>query len=223
MTSSVSASTTIRLPWWILLIGLAIAYSPTYLNRLARWLGADWEWLKGPPSVLIWNWLAVAALFVFIFKVERRSLGSIGLKTLGIQDTLWAITFWLIATATSGMAHAWLPPAPSDETKTILALSLPILVFLIFTTSITEEILFRGYTVERLQELTGQMWVAVAVSATLFVLPHILFFGPHWLLYQGVNVLLLYVLYVWRRNLWACMLLHFLGNAMILFPALGLV
>lgn len=223
MTSSVSASATIRLPWWILLIGLAIAYSPTYLNRLASWLGADWEWLKGPPSVLVWNWLAVAALFAFIFKVERRSLGSIGLKKPGIQDALWAITFWLIATAISGMVHAWLPPAPSDGAKTILALSLPILVFLIFTTSITEEILFRGYAVERLRELTGQMWVAVAISAALFVLPHILFFGPHWLLYQGVNVLLVYVLYVWRRNLWACMLLHFLGNAMILFPALGLV
>jgi membrane protease YdiL (CAAX protease family) len=29
-------------------------------------------------------------------------------------------------------------------------------------------------------------------------------------------------LYLWRRNLWTCMLMHFLGNAMILVPALGL-
>lgn len=179
MTLSVSDPASTRPPSWILLAGLAIAYSPTYLNRLARGLGADWEWLKGPPSVLVWNWLVVATLLAFIFKVERRSLGSIGLKKPSIQDVLWAITFWLIATAASGMVSAWLPPAPSDGAKTILALSLSILVLLIFTTSITEEILFRGYAVERLPELTGQLRIAVAMSAALFVLPHIVFFGPH--------------------------------------------
>jgi membrane protease YdiL (CAAX protease family) len=42
-------------------------------------------------------------------------------------------------------------------------------------------------------------------------------------LHQGVGVVLLYVLYVWRRNLWACMTMHFLGNAPILLPATGLV
>jgi uncharacterized protein len=34
---------------------------------------------------------------------------------------------------------------------------------------------------------------------------------------------LAYALFVWRRNLWANMLMHLLGNALILLPALGLV
>jgi len=211
-----------RLPCWIILLGLAIAYSPGQLNRLAAWLGAEWTWMRGPPSVLVWNWLVVAVLAAYIFLVERRGLASIGLVRPGWKDIQWALVFWGIGTAVSGLVHAWFPPPPSDGMETILALSIPILVLIVLTTSITEEILFRGYSIERLSELTGRLWLAVAISFGLFLLPHLTFFGPHWLLYQGVSTVLLYVLYVWRRNLWACMLMHLLGNAMILIPALGL-
>jgi membrane protease YdiL (CAAX protease family) len=65
------------------------------------------------------------------------------------------------------------------------------------------------------------MWLAAAISLALFVLPHVRFFGPDWLLRQGVGVVLLYLLYIWRRNLWATMLMHFLGNAPLLLPAAG--
>ena len=104
----------------------------------------------------------------------------------------------------------------------VLAMPLPALIALIITTAVTEEILFRGYPVERLGRLTGSIWLGAALSLGLFVLPHLSFFGPQWLLYQGAAVVMAYVLYVWRRNLFACMLMHFLGNAMLLIPALGL-
>lgn len=61
--------------------------------------------------------------------------------------------------------------------------------------------------------MTGGVWLPVLISIVLFALPHVRLFGPEWFLYQGVSVVLLYVLYVWRRNLWACMLMHFLGDA----------
>lgn len=40
--------------------------------------------------------------------------------------------------------------------------------------------------------------------------------------YDGANVVLLYVLYVWRRNLVVCMVMHLIGNSLLLVPALGL-
>lgn len=104
----------------------------------------------------------------------------------------------------------------------MLTLPLPVLVALIATTAVTEEVLYRGYAIERLRALTGRLWLGAAVSLALFVAPHLVFFGPYWLLYQGVNVALIYALYLWRRNLHACMLLHGLGNAMILFPAMNI-
>ncbi|GAB3027150.1 hypothetical protein GCM10025298_14360 [Natronobiforma cellulositropha] len=114
-----------------------------------------------------------------------------------------------------------LNPSP-EGTETIVALSLPIIVALILTTATTEEILFRGYVIERLEELTGRLWLAVGFSFVVFLIPHVTFFGPLWLVTNGANVVLLYVLYVWRRNLVACMIMHLLGNSLLLVPALGL-
>lgn len=206
----------------LLLLGLAIAYSPSYINIVLGKAGVDWELIKGPPSVILWNWLAVVVLLVFVIKVERRELGSIALRRPSGRDIQWAIIFWAVSTVASGMLHQLLPPPPSTGLDTVLQLSLPVIVALILTTAVTEEILFRGYSIERLRELTGYLSVAVAVSFGLFVLPHVLFFGPQWLLYHGLGAVLLYVLYIWRRNLWACMILHLLGNSLLLIPALGL-
>jgi membrane protease YdiL (CAAX protease family) len=214
---SAKRSSTLRL-----IIGLVIAYSPSYINILLRWAGVNWQFLQGPASVLLWNWLAVAALLFFIMKVENAGPSSIGLKRPNRGDLFWAICFWMISTIASGMLNAIWPPAQSSGMATVLALPFLVLVALIVTTSTTEEILFRGYPVERLRELTGSIWPAMLISFTLFVLPHVQFFGPQWLLYNGVGVILFYVLYAWRRNLWSCMLMHFLGNSLLLIPALGL-
>jgi membrane protease YdiL (CAAX protease family) len=210
------------LPWPLLVLGLLIAYSPSYINILLSWAGADWALIKGPPSVILWNWLAVLCLLVFILKVEGRDLASISLRPPGTADIQWAFVFWGAATLFNGWLHSVAPPPPSDGLDIVLALSLPLIVALILTTAVTEEVLYRGYSIERLAELTGRRWLAVAISFSLFVLPHLAFFGPHWILYHGLNVVLLYILYLWRRNLWACMLMHLLGNALLLIPALGL-
>ncbi|HRP35711.1 MAG TPA: type II CAAX endopeptidase family protein [Gammaproteobacteria bacterium] len=206
----------------LLLLGLAVAYSPSYINVALGLAGVEWEFTKGPPSVLLWNWLAVAVLLVFILKVEGRGLGSIALRRPSGRDIQWAVMFWAVSTVASGMLHQFLPPPPSTGMATVLQLSLLTILALVFTTAVTEEVLFRGYSIERLSELTGYRPLAVAVSFGLFVLPHVAFFGVQWLLYHGLGVVLLYVLYVWRRNLWACMIMHLLGNALLLIPALGL-
>ena len=108
------------------------------------------------------------------------------------------------------------PQAQNEGLGTIINLPIPVIIGMIFTTAITEEILYRGYPIERLGELTGNKWIGVAFSLIVFLLPHINFFGVQWLLYHGVGTILTYVLYMWRRNLWACILMHFLGNAPLL-------
>lgn len=205
-----------------LVLGLLIAYSPSYINILLGWAGVDWAVIKGPPSVILWNWLAVAILVAFILYAERRGLASIAMRRPTAKDIQWALVFWGLATVTNGALHSIAPPPPSEGLDTVLKLSLPVIVALIVTTAVTEEVLYRGYSIERLRELTGHLWLAVTISFALFVWPHVVFFGPQWLLYHGLTPVLIYVLYVWRRNLWACMLMHLFGNAMLLIPALGL-
>ena len=206
----------------MVVVGLAIAYAPLYINPLLRWAEIE-STPTGPPSVLLWNWLATAALLAFILTVERRNLASIALRRPKWQDIAWAIVFWIVATVASSLLNAVLPIAGTSGFTTIMALPLPVIVAIVLTTATTEEILFRGYPVERLSELTGSAALGVGISFIVFLLPHVGFFGPTWLVTNGTSVVLLYVLYVWRRNLWACMTMHLLGNALLLLPATGLV
>jgi beta-lactamase regulating signal transducer with metallopeptidase domain len=82
--------------WFTTLVGLAIAYSPSYIAPILRSLGLRWE-SQGPPSVILWNWLAVGVLVTFIFFVEKRDLTSLRLTKPNRQDLEWAIFFWGLA------------------------------------------------------------------------------------------------------------------------------
>jgi uncharacterized protein len=201
----------------VIIVGLAIAYLPQYIRTLLNGLTIGPE---GPASTILWNWLAVALLVIYIVWIERRQLASILLTRPTQKDVEWAFYFWGIAMTFSWLVSIILPPPPNQGIETLVALPIPVLILLIFTAAITEEILYRGYPIERLRELTGNKWLAVLISFVIFILPHITFFGLQWLLYQGIGTIMIYILYVWRRNLWACILLHFLVNAPILIPAL---
>jgi len=203
-------------------VGLAIIYLPSYIHRVMDVLDVQIGPV-GPPSVILWNWLAVALLLGLVLYIERKRLSSISIKRPQGKDIEWAFWFWGIGATASWLAYTLLPPGESYGTNSLLEYSLPILAGIIITAAITEEIFFRGYMIERLGELTGTLWLAAAVSFVVFVAPHLTFFGPEWLLYHGVGTILLYVLYVWRRNLIACMVLHLLGNLPFIFVALGVL
>ncbi len=205
----------------LLLAGLLLAYSPTWINVLLRHLGVTWAFTRGPQSVLLWDWLAACALIGFILLVERRGFASIGIRRPGGQDLIWAMVFAGAGLVASALVSTLVSTSGSAGMAMLMALPLPVIVAIVFTTAITEEVLFRGYPVERLGEAGGSIWIGAAASLVLFVTPHIVFFGPAWLAQQGVGVLLAYWLYVWRRNLIASMLMHFIGNAPLILLALG--
>ena len=100
----------------------------------------------------------------------------------------------------------------------------PILVslFTAFTAGVAEEILYRGFLIERLAAITGSLSWGAVIAFIAFVLMHLQFWGLGGLIQIGVWTLVVTGLYVWRRNLGACMLMHFLNDtfALVLAPLL---
>lgn len=204
-------------------LGLAFAYAPFYVVPLLGFFEIELPLPDGPAAILILNWIAVLTLLTYMRLIEGRPYAAIGLTAPSADDIGWAFAFWGLSMGMSAAAQAFLPYSPSQGVSTLLDLGPPILAAMIATTAITEEVLYRGYSIEALTDLVRYRWLAAAISLSVFVTPHVSFFGPGWLLHHGAAPALLYALYLWRRNLWACMVLHGLGNAMILLPALGLV
>lgn len=202
----------------VLVGGLLIAYLPVYGGWLARAAGAD-PGDAGPWRAIPLNWSVVAVLLGYVFLVERRGLASLRLVRPTGKDVEWA---WYIWGAT--MVYAWLvgrfrPQNGNIGIETISAMPVLVVLALVVTTAVTEEILWRGYAVERFAALCGdRLWLGALLSAVVFAAGHVPFFGAEWLLYQGSGALALYGYYVWRRNLVGVMLLHLLGNLPILIP-----
>jgi len=75
---------------------------------------------------------------------------------------------------------------------------------------IAEEVGFRGYAIERIEELTGSTQLGASVPFIVNVLVHAPVWGFHGMLIKAPILLLFVSLYLWRRNLPACALAHVL-------------
>lgn len=201
----------------VLVIGLALAYAPSYVPGLLRLVGIEAP-LPGPANVIIWNWLAVAALIVYVFRVEGLGWSSLRLTTPSEQDLNWAGYLGGGLMAVNWGLSLLLPPAVQEQAGvaqgSLIALG-PLLTFgLVVTTAVTEEILWRGYAAERLAAWIGP-WLASALGLAVFAASHVPFFGPGWLITGIPGSVMFYLMLAWRRNLWAGIVMHALGNSPI--------
>lgn len=77
---------------------------------------------------------------------------------------------------------------------------------------IVEEIIFRGYAIERLAALIGSRTIAAIGSAAAFIAVHIGSWGYAQLIVVAFGALILTLLYLWRRDLGSNMVARFLTD-----------
>jgi membrane protease YdiL (CAAX protease family) len=178
--------------------------------------------LTGPLSGDPWKWLGTAALVAVVLGVERLGPRSLLIHRPSGRDLEWVLYAFGIVMAWSWLAARLAPQDNNEGITTIVSLGVAGVLALIVTAAVTEEIVYRGYLAERLGALAGRRrWarpLGAALSLTVFVLPHLAFFGPTWLIHQLPGAIALAGLALLRRNLVAAMLLHLLINLPILIP-----
>lgn len=210
-----------RVPWPILVGGLLLAYLPSLLPGLLGRFGVELGW--GPPGVLVWNWLAVGLLALYVWKVEGLGASSLRLVRPTEKDLEWAGWLGGAAVAWHWLSSQFLPastaPPEGGGGEALIALGPLLALAMVLTVSFTEEVLWRGYVVERLGAWIGPI-VAAVIGLTIFAAGHVPFFGTGWLISALPGAVLLYVLLLWRRNLWACILCHLIGDIPVFVMAL---
>ena len=173
---------------------------------------------------LIW-WTIVTIILLYVLFVERRPLCSIGFHKLGF----WNILFGILAGAVSlvSLYFIYLKLFPLfhvnqtvETTQMNQLIATPFWWRLVSTirAAVCEEILFRGYAIERLQEISRSGAAAGIISCAIFALAHVGEWGWAHLLVAGVVGAILTLLYLWRRNIWANAIAHFIvdGAAFLL-------
>lgn len=168
-------------------------------------------------SEILW-WAAVLLCPFYVVLAEERALASIGLRRPGWRDIVSAIPAGILMVIGIAMIFAVVFPAlhlrmNSDVMNRLLAKPFWYRILLVTRAAVAEEMLFRGYPIERLKEWTGSAFLAGAISWAAFTIAHFSSWGWAQLIVAGFGGVILTALYLWRRNLWANMLAHWIADA----------
>jgi membrane protease YdiL (CAAX protease family) len=171
-------------------------------------------------------WVLAFGVLFFTRKIEKLPLTTIGWKSLS-----WK---WISIAIGIGILLSFLVPVftllvskifPPSDTGTIAEVTLHfswwILLLSVITAGVTEEILFRGYPLERLLESTSNKWISACVSLVFFVAIH----ATGWNVAHIIGVVIplgiaLTGLYFWKRNLLFVMIVHVIIDLPLVFIAL---
>lgn len=171
---------------------------------------------------LIFQWVIVIILFLIIFYWEKKPIRSIGIKKISIKDIIWVVLVLFICFVGYFFSTIIIEKmgltAQNNYYSDMLILPISIIIFSILTTSITEEIIFRGYLIERFNLLTNHLFLAAAISYFIFVLYHLPFWGVGGTIQVAIWAIPVTFLYVYTRNLTSCIIVHIITNATILIP-----
>jgi|HubBroStandDraft_6_1064221.scaffolds.fasta_scaffold50868_2 membrane protease YdiL (CAAX protease family) len=163
-------------------------------------------------------WILVAVMLIYILAIERRPLTAIGLKRPGWMSFVWGLAGGLALLIGEGIIFAVVFPRLGLHVNQKAALGIiqtPIIyrAALVLRAAGAEEILFRGYGIERLDELTGNRILAAAITWAVFTYAHLGYWGWAQLIVAGYGGLVLTIMYLWRRGLASNMLAHLIGDA----------
>lgn len=196
------------------IIGLVLAFGLPELG-LAKLLFADTPVGARLGREIVWVGFAAIILF-WVVKVERLPLASIGLIKPTRSTIVWGIAAAILLLVTMMLSFALIIPALGlkqnmEATAAIVQVPIWLLVLTPFVAGITEEILYRGYAIERLSFLTGKPWLAGLIAGVAFMLVH-LDWGMTQLVIVGFGTLIFVILYVWKRDLPCVMIAHVLAD-----------
>mgnify|MGYP006304148183 CR=1 FL=1 len=166
------------------------------------------------------KWLIVVLILSIIIYWEKRKLSSIGFKKLTIKTTLISILLGIVAVVlavlTLGVLYNVLGLKEPSTLSTISELPLIVKLFTITTAAITEEILYRGYSIERIKDMSSSIIIGGLISGFIFLAMHFPDWGLAGAIPQIIFTIFLIGYYIKKRNLLACIIMHWVINFMMI-------
>jgi membrane protease YdiL (CAAX protease family) len=181
------------------------------------------EGLRANREILINEaviWAMTLVVLAIVLFWERLPLSSIGLRRPTWSAFLAgaAVTLGLIVVALAAalaIAAAGFPIDNAEQETLVIGLPIWLQAFVVISAGITEEILFRGYPIERITALTGRTWLGALLPVIVFGAVHAPFWGVAHAVVAGFEGLVLTAVYIWRRNLWINITAHALLDGLV--------
>ena len=200
--------------WTVTVFGLAIALFGPLFVAIASERSLQPPNRLGPLLLAQAGLVAVvAAVLAVAFFWEHNSASSIGLKFPSLQSVAWglALAVFFVYAFSPVMYRALRRFRLGGFDKGLSQLQgLPLwyLVLAVVIGGVAEEILYRGYPIERIAALTGNLWLAGTIPVVVFAIAHVPMWGWGPALATLVSGAILTLFYLWQRDLAACIVAH---------------
>jgi membrane protease YdiL (CAAX protease family) len=190
------------------------------LAPVAHWIAPGQAIAGMLAREAVW-WASAAAILAWLRFGERLPLSSIGFRRVTWKSLVFGLLAAIATTMVMAVFYAVVIPrlhlnasAAQAEMQVILRMPLWFRVLLVLRAAVVEEILFRGYLIEKVHQLTGSLWLAVLCSVAVFTYAHLAGWGVAHLIPVFGAGLIFALLYAWRRDLPSNMVGHFITDAL---------
>jgi uncharacterized protein len=148
-----------------------------------------------------------------VVKWEHQSLASIGFQRPGwstlVSGVLVAIVGLFLPLITTPLTNALGSEGVKAGLQQLSAMPIWLRVCVGITGGAVEEILYRGYAIERLDQITGRRWLGALIALMVFTLAHIPAWGVAFALTADLLAgIVLTLFYLWKRDLFANTIAH---------------
>ena len=155
-------------------------------------------------------WLCVIALLLIIWLGERLSLRSVGLGTADWKKSLlWSLPLAVVCILVGGVVVAITHYGHSENAEAFGRLPVWLVSLICLRAGVVEELFFRGYAIERLESLGLNRFWAAAIPLAVFAVGHWTGGWANIVIALAIGAVLA-AFYLWRRDLAANMIAHFL-------------
>jgi uncharacterized protein len=171
-------------------------------------------------------WILALGLVGWTLLMEKQSILTIGWQSLSWKQAVGAMAIGVLLSLlvpVFSFVVSFIVPASQTGSIDQVTSSFPwwVILLSVITAGITEEILFRGYPIERLLAGNINKWLSAGISLLFFVVLHAAGWNSAHLI--GVVIPLgiaLTGLYLWQRNLKFLMIVHVVIDLPLVFIAL---
>lgn len=202
-------------------VGIALVMTGNILSFASKLIarrGLAPNQLTDPSRFILqieWAVILSVLVLVVVSCVERLPFSSIGIRRLSLTDAILAVAFYILG----WRAYLLLGPLVGRLGLSFIPIrvqdSPPLLEWTsVIAASISEELVFRGYLIERVATLSGKVSIGAIFSCLLFAIWHFPLWGPRNVVLAGAWGVVIAVQYVWRRNLPASILTHLLTDTL---------
>jgi uncharacterized protein len=205
-------------------VGVVIALGWPFVRFLTgKEAGGHLTTVRSDLGTIVAEWTVTIMLATIVFGIQRWPPPALGLCRPSRNQVLLAIASVFAAMVLAGAVGSQVT-TPKINLRELTAVPFALRLALVITAGICEEFIFRGFAIEQIGALTGSRWFGSALSLACFGMGHYGTYGFSTALLIPTTIgLVITLLYMYTKNLPACMLVHGSIDAIsvLIVPALS--